>query len=122
MGRCLEIESRSDRSCSLLGRQINGQVEGKSIFLGENKEILDPDLWAISEALDIAEKIANPKMPVTIWSDSHKALRAIGLLCTSQGNLLLRGHVFLKKNGETSADRTSHYISVDPRSLCPHKK
>ena len=33
----------------------------KSIFMGKNKEILDAELWAISEALDIAKKIANPR-------------------------------------------------------------
>ncbi len=59
----------------------------KIIFLGKNKEILDAELWAISEALGIAEKMpANSKTPVTIFSDSQRALRAIGLPFTSQEN------------------------------------
>ena len=75
--------------------------------MGKNKEILDAELWAISEALEIAEKIANPKMPVTILSDSQKALRAIGLPCTSQENRFLRGHVYQKTE---KLQRTGHHI------------
>ena len=62
----------------------------KSIFLGRNKEILDAELWAISEALEIAKNIANPRtISVTIFSDSQKALRAIALPRTSQENRYL---------------------------------
>ena len=68
----------------------------KSMFLGKNKEILDAELWAISEALDIALKIANPRTPITIFSDSQKALRAIALPFTSQENRFLRSLVYQK--------------------------
>ena len=32
------------------------QWKDKSVFLGEKKEILDEELWAILEALDVARK------------------------------------------------------------------
>ena len=43
----------------------------KGIFLGNNKEILDAELWAISNALDIAaKKTLNTKgIPITIFCD-----------------------------------------------------
>lgn len=80
----------------------------KSIFLGKNKEILDAELWAISEALSIAEKIlVNSEMPVTIFSDSQRALRAIGLPFTSQENRFLRSQVYQKTK---KLQRTGHHI------------
>lgn len=42
----------------------------KNMFLGKNKEILDAELLAIFDALDIALKIANPRTSITICSDS----------------------------------------------------
>ena len=67
------------------------------IFLGRNKEILDAELWAISEALEIAKKLATPRsMSITIFSDSQNALRAIALPCTSQENRYLRSLVYEK--------------------------
>lgn len=68
----------------------------KSVFLGKNKEILDAELWAISQALDNALKIAKPGTPITILSDSQKALRAIALPVTSQENRFLRSLVYEK--------------------------
>ena len=47
-----------------------------AISMGEK---WDAELLATSEALDIALKIANPRTPITICSDSQKALRAIAL-------------------------------------------
>lgn len=94
----------------------------ESIFLGENKEILDAELWAISEALDIEKKIANPrKTPVTILSDSPKALRAIALPFPSQEN---RGskESCVSKDGRTSADWISHHFSMDFGSLRSHRE
>ena len=67
----------------------------KSIFLGKNKEILDAELWAILEALGIAEK-ANPRAPVIILSDSQKALKAIALPFTSQENRFVRSRIYQK--------------------------
>ena len=69
----------------------------RSIFLGRNKEIFDAELWAISEALEIAKKLASPRTRlVTIFSDSQKALRAIALPRTSQENRYLRSLVYKK--------------------------
>lgn len=39
--------------------ETDGQWKEKSMFLGKNKEILGAELWAISEALDIAKKTIN---------------------------------------------------------------
>lgn len=52
--------------------------KAKSIFLGKNKETLDAELWAISEALVVATKeMQNSKGALMIFSDSQKALTAI---------------------------------------------
>ena len=40
---------------------VVGRWKEKSIFLGWNKEILDAELWAVSEALNVVEKIVNAK-------------------------------------------------------------
>lgn len=66
----------------------------KSIFLGKNKEILDAELWVIFEALIIAEKMANSRASVTIFSDSQKALKAIAPPFTSEENRFLRSQVY----------------------------
>lgn len=44
----------------------------RNIFLRQNKETLDIELWAISEVLKIAKKIANFRtILVTIFFKSH---------------------------------------------------
>lgn len=59
------------------------------MFLGENK------LWAVSKALDIAKKRVNMlKRPVTIFCDLQKALKAIALPPTCQGNRVLQGLIY----------------------------
>ncbi len=74
-----------------------GEWKEKSIFLGKNKEILDAELCAILEALDIVKKIANAKnTPVIILCDSQKALGAIALPFTSQKDRFLIGLVYQK--------------------------
>ncbi len=50
---------------------------------------------------------ANSKTPVTIFSDSQRALRAIGLPFTSQENRFLRSHVYQKTE---KLQRTGHQI------------
>ncbi len=75
--------------------------------MGKNKVILDAELWAILKALDIAEKLANPKTPVTIISYSQKALETIALPFTSQKNRFLRGQVYQKTE---ELQRTGHPI------------
>lgn len=64
--------------------------------MGKNKEILNTKLWAISKALDIALKIASPKTPTSIWSDTQKALRAITFPFTFQKNQFMRSQVYQK--------------------------
>ena len=51
----------------------------KSIFLGKNKEILDIELWAIAESLDITlrETLTVPNTLLTIFCDPQKALMII---------------------------------------------
>lgn len=64
-----------------------GQWKEKSMFLGKNKEILDAELWAISEVLDIAKKTTNMgNMPTTIFCDLQIALKATALPPTYQEN------------------------------------
>ena len=76
--------------------------------MGKNKEILDAELWAIWEALGIAEKItANFEVSVTIFSDSQRALKAIGLPGTSQENRFLRSQVYQKTE---KLQQTGHHI------------
>ena len=58
--------------------QKSNQWRQKSVFLGKNKESLDAELWAISEALDTAMRetsTANNSL-ITIFCDSQKALTA----------------------------------------------
>ena len=69
----------------------------RSIFLGQNKEILNVEVWAISEALEIAKKLTSPRIwLVTIFSDLQKAFRIIALPCTPQENWYLRSLVYKK--------------------------
>ena len=62
-----------------------------------NKNILDVELWAISEALDVAKKTPTIRnTQITIFCDSQKALKAIAPPYTSQENLFLSGLVYQK--------------------------
>ena len=81
----------------------------KSILLGKNKEVLDAELWAISEALDIALKIANPGTPITVLSDCQRARRAIALPSISQENQFLRSLVYQKTE---DLQRAGQYIVI----------
>lgn len=67
----------------------------KSIFLGKN-EVLDAELWAILEALKVVgkETINMRDTPITIFSDSQKALTAIQHLSSSKENGFLRGLIY----------------------------
>ncbi len=74
-----------------------GQWREKSVFLGKNKEVLDAELWAVSETLDIAKKRINiVNKLVTIFCDSQKAFKAIVLSLTYQGNRFLQGLIYQK--------------------------
>ena len=75
----------------------------KNFFLCKNKEVLDAELWAISDALDIAAKEI-PNTSVTIFCDSQEALRVIKRPPLHKQNRLLWGVIYkktkkLKSNG-----------------------
>ena len=58
-----------------------------NVNIGKNKDILDAELWEISEALDIAKKKASVgNTPIEVFCDSQKALKAIALPLTCQEN------------------------------------
>ena len=67
----------------------------KNFFLCKNKEVLDAELWAISDALDIAAKEI-PNTSVTIFCDSQEALRVIKRPPSHKQNRLLRGLIYKK--------------------------
>ena len=83
----------------------------KSVFLGRNKEILDAELWAILEALDIAAKetrnMANA--PVTIFCDSQEALRAIEHPPSHKRNRFLRGSIYEKTK---KLESNKHHVTI----------
>ena len=68
----------------------------KSVFLGRNKEVLDAELWAISNALEIATKetLNTGNTPITIFCDSQKALQAIQRPYFHKENRFLRGQIY----------------------------
>lgn len=73
-------------------------METKSVFLGKNKEILDAELWAISDALDAAIREtsnANSTL-ITIFSDSQKALKVIQHPFSHKENRFLREQIYHK--------------------------
>ena len=84
---------------------ITGRWKEKSQYLGKNKEIVDAGLWAISEALDIANKSGiGSDIPVTIFCDSQKALNTIARPSTCQEYRFLRDLIYkrteeLQSNG-----------------------
>lgn len=57
-------------------RDLNGW-KSTSLFLGKNKEILDAELWAISDGLKMVTTLNNQNTSVTIFSDSREALTSI---------------------------------------------
>lgn len=70
----------------------------KSIFLGKTKEILDAELWAISEALVVAPKETqhSKDAPITVFCGSQKALTAIQHTPSGKENRYLRGRIYYK--------------------------
>ena len=70
----------------------------KGVFLGNNKEILDAELWAILTALDVAlkETLDAKDTSVTIFSDSQRALRVVGNPSSHKENRLLRSCIYGK--------------------------
>ena len=76
----------------------SNQWRQKSVFLGKNKETLDVELWAISEALDTAmrEILTVDNTLITIFCDSQKALTTIRQPPSQKENRFLRGQIYYK--------------------------
>ena len=74
------------------------QWRQKSVFLGKNKEILDAELWAISEALDTAirETSTAHNTLLTIFCDSQRALMTIWQPPLQKENRFLRAQIYYK--------------------------
>lgn len=89
------------------------------MFLGKNKKIDDTELvWAISEALDIANtEVIVRNIPVTVFCESQRALGAIALPFTCQEHWFLRGFIHqknaeLQNNGGFMLGQPSHFLSA----------
>lgn len=80
----------------------------KNVFLGKNKEILDIELLAIFEALDIVLKIANSRIPIMVCSNFQKVLKAIVFSFTFQENQCMQSQVYQKIE---KLSQTEHFIT-----------
>ena len=60
------------------------------LAIGKNKEVLDPELWSLSEALSVAlkETALRNSYKVTVFSDSQTAIRKLQGLITGRGQAL----------------------------------
>lgn len=97
-------------------------MEGQKRFLRKNKEMLDAELWAVLEALDIARKeTLNAKNAyIKIFCDSQKAIKAIEHPFIYQGNRFLRNSIYqkakeLQHNGHPIAIRWTPSHSASRR-------
>lgn len=71
--------------------------KNRSFYLEKNKEILDAELWAISEALVVVTKeIPNAKIPITVFCGLQKALTTIQHAPAKRENRHLRGLIYDK--------------------------
>ena len=87
---------------------FTGRWKEESEYLGKNQEIVDAELWAILEALDIANKSAiGSDVPVTIFCDSQKALIAIARPSTCQKYRFLRDLIYKRTE---DLHRNGHHI------------
>lgn len=66
----LKLDSAQVAAAVCQEEKSTAKQKEKSAFLKKNKEILDIELYAILEVLEIEEKLANPGTPVTNFSDS----------------------------------------------------
>lgn len=70
------------------------------MFLRQNMEMFDAELWAILEALSIGNKIAKiGSTPIKVFCDSQRALKAITLLFICQKDRFLRFFIYQKAGG-----------------------
>lgn len=75
---------------------VTAITKGVTTSRMQNKEILDAELWAILNALEIAIKeMANTKsIPISIFCDSQEALEAIQHPCSRKENWVLRVTIY----------------------------
>lgn len=77
----------------------SNQWKEKSLFLGKNKELEDAELWAIFKGLEVASQVLNEgNAPVTIFSDSQKALRELQHTNAHNKNRFLKNLINQKAN------------------------
>ena len=80
--------------------KVSNSWKSTAVFLGKNKEILDAELWAIADGLDIARKMTceTENTPITIFSDSQKALTEIRKTNPYTGSPYLRKLIYQRIN------------------------
>lgn len=70
------------------------------MFLRQNMEMFDAELWAILEALSIGNKIAKIESTlIKVFCDLQRALKAITLLFICQKDRFLRFFIYQKAGG-----------------------
>ena len=86
-------------------------LEKKNTFLGRNKEILDVELRAILEVLNITSKETQNMTHtlVTIFCDFQKALRVIEYPLLQKRNRFLRDSIYKKIK---KLESNKHYITI----------
>lgn len=78
--------------------------KNSSVFLGKNKKSVNAELWAISNGLDIARKttLNCHQTPITVFSDSRKALTTLCQLSSYTNTLYLKNLVNQKTSDQKS--------------------
>ncbi len=77
--------------------KVSNSWKSTAVFLGKNKEILDAELWAIANGLDVARKITQEtNTPITIFSDSQEALTEIQKVNPYTGSPYLKSLIHQK--------------------------
>lgn len=92
--------------------ETKGLVNGKTkTFFGGGKEILDANLWEISETLGIARKetLNARNASITIFCDSQKAPKTIQQPRIPQENRFLRSFIY-QKTGELQSN--GHCLAI----------
>lgn len=98
---------------------------------GENKEVLDAELWAILKGLEIAIKILHERdAPVTIFCDSQKASKAIQQIDSCNAELQRNGHLVTIRwilghaglTGNEKADSAAKNRAQKMELACIHQK
>lgn len=87
-----------------------------SLFLGENKKILDAELWAISIALEAAKRETggNFSAPITVFTNSREALATSQQSFPRTGSPYLRGLIYISEGLRSQKKRRSVTIGWIP--------